>query len=661
MNQIETPGDLTAEWLTVNLGAGRVRDFTVERIGTGQMSECYRVTPNYAEGSGPDSVVLKVAASDPVSRQTGHALGLYQREVRFYSDIAPRLGGPIAHCYHAAYEPETGVFSLLLDDAAPAEVGDEIRGADLADARLAVYQLGRLHAPLIGQTALAEAAWLNRESPVSQALLSQLFTSFTDRYGEAITGEQQMVCQRLVAGFDTYLEQETTPEHVRGLVHGDYRLDNLLFGRPGSLRELTVVDWQTVTWGPAMTDVAYFLGCALTVADRRGHYEELLATYHRGLGENPPVTLDEVREAVRRQSFFGVMMAIVSSMLVERTERGDQMFLTMLDRHTSHVLDTGALEILPIAADEEAPQPDPEDEATHTPGAEPLWNESWYWDFADPEQRIGGWIRLGLIPNQNVAWINALVCGPDMPTVALLDFEAPMPADPNEITADGIELRHRATIPLHDYRVQVNGPALAYDDPATLLTGGPGRPANLTLDLTWFTNGTPYAYRIASRYEIPCAVTGTITAAGRTYELTAVPGQRDHSHGVRDWWTMDWVWSALHLDDGTHLHGVDLRIPGMAPVSVGYSQPPGAPVIETTSVRAEAEFADNGLPVSTTLTMNPGPIIATVDIRGHAPVRLVAPDGRVSFFPRAWAVVHTDDGRDGVGWLEWNRNQPTAE
>ena len=123
---------------------------------------------------------------------------------------------------------------------------------------------------------------------------------------------------------------------------------------------------------------------------------------------------------------------------------------------------------------------------------------------------------------------------------------------------------------------------------------------------------------------------------------------------------MDWVWSALHLDDGTHLHGVDLRIPGMPPVSVGYIQPPGEPVIETTSVSAEADIGDNGLPVATTLTFQPGPVTATIDVRGHAPVRLVAPDGRVSFFPRAWATVETADGRRGVGWLEWNRNQPRA-
>lgn len=652
------PDDLTADWLTDILGGGRVGSFSVDRIGTGQMSECYRVGLTYLEGSGPKSVVLKVAASDPVSRQTGQALGLYEREVRFYADVAPRLGGPIAHCYHASYQPETGLFTLLLDDAAPAEVGDEIRGATIEDAKLALNQLGRLHAPLIGSAALAETSWLNRETPVNQALITGLFNGFLERYGSAITPQQRLVCQRLVDSFDAYLAEESAPERVDGLVHGDYRLDNMLFGRPGSLRDLTVVDWQTVTRGPALTDVAYFLGCALQNVDRRAHYDELLAAYCEGLGPNPPITPEQVREGVRRQSFFGVMMAIVSSMLVVQTERGDQMFLTMLDRHSSHVLDTGALEVLPQPTQSQALQPDPADEAAHTPGEEPLWNESWYWDFADPEQGIGGWIRLGLMPNQNVAWINALVCGPDIPTVACVDFQAALPENPNDIRSGTTELRHAATVPLQEYQVAVSGPAQAYDDPSALLRGASGRDTDLGMDLTWSTTGTPYAYRIATRYEIPCTVSGSITVDGRTYRFTGVPGQRDHSHGVRDWWSMDWVWSALHLDDGTHLHGVDLRIPGMPPVSVGYIEPPGQPVIETTSVIADAVLADNGLPVATTLTMEPGPLTATIEVRGHAPVRLDSPDGRVSYFPRAWAAVQTQDGRRGVGWLEWNRNQP---
>ena len=139
---IERPADLTADWLTAALGAGTVTDFTFERIGTGQMSECYRVALTYADGdTGPASVVLKVAAADPSSRQTGLAMGLYEREVRFYTDIAPSLDGPVSACHHAAYDPETGAFDLLLGDATPAVVGDEIRGATVEQATLALAQL----------------------------------------------------------------------------------------------------------------------------------------------------------------------------------------------------------------------------------------------------------------------------------------------------------------------------------------------------------------------------------------------------------------------------------------------------------------------------------------------------------------------------------------
>jgi Ecdysteroid kinase-like family len=163
INVIERPSDLTAEWLTASVGAGAVADYGYERIGTGQMSECYRVALSYADGdAGPNSVVLKVAATDPVSRQTGLALGLYEREVRFYTEIVPNLDGPVAPCYHAGFDSGTGAFHLLLGDAGPAAVGDEIVGATIEQARLALAELGRLHAPLLGDTAMAEAGQTGR-------------------------------------------------------------------------------------------------------------------------------------------------------------------------------------------------------------------------------------------------------------------------------------------------------------------------------------------------------------------------------------------------------------------------------------------------------------------------------------------------------------------
>ncbi len=654
VTRLERPQDLTAEWLTAVLGAGTVERFTTERIGTGQMSECYRVALEYSEGTGgPDSVVLKVAATDPASRQTGLALGLYEREVRFYTDIAPGIGGPVAPCYSAGFDAETGIFHLLLGDADPAVVGDEIRGATVEQAMLALTELGRLHAPLIGESAMADVEWLNREAPMNQALIAQLYAGFAERYDERIAPAHREVCERLVASFDAYHAEAS--DRVHGLVHGDYRLDNMLFGAHGADRPLTVVDWQTVTWGPAMIDVAYFLGGALPDDIRRDNYDALLRAYHKSLGPDPAIRFGDVREGVRRQSFFGVMMAIVSPMLVERTERGDEMFMVMLKRHAQHVLDTDALATLPAPAAPEPLMPTAEDEEAHAATKEPLWNESWYFDFTDALQGVGGWIRLGLYPNQHTAWINALLCGPNMPTVALNDFEVVLPDDPGAVRTDSIDLTLDATEPLETYKVSVRGHGHAYDDPAALLRGEAGRPVELTMNLVWATAGAPYQYRITPRYEIPCRVSGTVVADGRTFSMESVPGQRDHSWGVRDWWSMDWVWSALHLDDGTHIHGVDIRIPGAPQIGVGYVQQPGQPLVELQVVTAQETFGDNDLPRTT--AVNYGDLNVTVDVKGHAPVLLTAADGRVSHFPRAWATVTTDDGRTGVGWVEWNRNQ----
>jgi len=657
---IADPSALTAPRLTEMLGSPAVGDFTAERIGTGQMSDSYRLSLRYADGpnaSGPASVVLKVAASDPTSRQTGLALGLYEREVRFYTDVAPRLGPAVAHCYDAQIDLDTGTFHLLIGDAAPATVGDEIAGASIDQARLAVDALARLQAPLLGDAALADAPWLNRAAPLNQGLITGLYAGFTDRYRDTLTAEQRVVCDRLVDSFDGYLAAESAPERPQGVVHGDYRLDNLLFGT-AEAPPVTVVDWQTVSWGPALTDLSYFLGGALPVELRRAHQEELLRAYHTGLGPQPPLTLDEVREGVRRQSFFGVMMAIVSAMLVERTDRGDAMFLTLLDRHTHHVLDTEALDVLPAPATVAPLQPAPEDEHAHPPGEEPLWNESWYFDFVDPAQQLGGWIRLGLNPNGPGAWINAMLCGPGRETIALNDFQVPHPADPTDVHGDGVRLTMEVVEPLQTYRVRVAGAGESFTDPAGPLHGATGTPVEAEMELVLTTVGVPYQYRVTPRYEMPCTVSGQVRIGDQRYQLHDVVGQRDHSWGVRDWWGMDWVWNALHLEDGTHVHGVEVRLPQAGPLGIGYIQAPGEPLTELRGIVNRETIADGGLAAATELELTPGDLTLTATPVAHAPVTLTAPDGRVSHFPRAWVQITSADGRGGHGWMEWNRNQP---
>src|SRR3954451_22995997 len=292
---VRRPEVLDSAWLSTVLGAP-VRDFSLTRIGTGQMSESYRVALDW-DGE-PASVVLKVAASDPTSRATGVGLGAYEREIRFYREVAPRLqGAALARCHAAVYDATEGWFTLLLEDAGPAVQGDQIRGCSIAEARLAVAELARLHAPVLGDPTLAATPWLNQASPLNQALLGQLWPAFLERYDERLAPEHRALIERFLQSADSWSSDRRAP---LGLVHGDYRLDNLLFGVEGSPRPFCVVDWQTVGWGPAMSDAAYFIGGGLTVEDRRAHEDALLRTYFDGLGDQEALTWDACREGYRR-------------------------------------------------------------------------------------------------------------------------------------------------------------------------------------------------------------------------------------------------------------------------------------------------------------------------------------------------------------------------
>jgi hypothetical protein len=125
---LRSPAELTPEWLSAALGGAAVESFELEAIGTGQMSESTRVRLAYrgAAVNGPASVVMKSASTDENSRGTGVGLGIYEREVRFYSELAPRIGGPLARC-HLAQIDATALHDPARDR--PSEQGDQIAAA----------------------------------------------------------------------------------------------------------------------------------------------------------------------------------------------------------------------------------------------------------------------------------------------------------------------------------------------------------------------------------------------------------------------------------------------------------------------------------------------------------------------------------------------------
>jgi aminoglycoside/choline kinase family phosphotransferase len=314
------------------------------------MCDSVRLTLRYDRATdAPETVIAKLPAADETSRATALALGSYENEVRFYQQLAPELPIRTPRVFHADIEVETARFTLLLEDMAPGRQGDQLAGCTPDVAEVAVRELVQLHAPRWGDPTLAELPWLHRDPAMGRQFMAMLLPNawdgFRDRYATDLAPEVHAAGDALFNQLEAYLDADTEPWTV---VHGDYRLDNLLFDpSPGGV-PIAVVDWQTATHGPALNDVAYFIGAGLVPDDRRSVEEELVRAYHAGLVEHGVTGYDWDRcwHDYRRGTWAGLIMAIAASMLVERTDRGDQMFLTMAARHARHALDLDAADVI---------------------------------------------------------------------------------------------------------------------------------------------------------------------------------------------------------------------------------------------------------------------------------------------------------------------------
>lgn len=328
--------------LATPLDGEGVRDVEVTPVGTGQVASCLRVRLEHRADGAPRSLVVKTASSDPVSRSTSAVLRHGEIEVGWYRDLAATALVTTPHAWAAALSADATDFVIVLDDVFDAVQGDQIDGMAVDDVARALDELAALHATSWEAVPPGTESWLvDRGDPSAHAiLLSMLYEGFTDRYTGRLDPAVMATADDLVAHAAPYLTQRPGP---RSLVHGDFRPDNLLLGPDA----VTVVDWQTVTMGPALADVAYFLGGALLPEVRAAHEAELLERYRGRLAEHGiDLSASDAADGYRRYALDGLVMAIGASQVVGQTDRGDDMFCAMAERAARHALEAGSLALL---------------------------------------------------------------------------------------------------------------------------------------------------------------------------------------------------------------------------------------------------------------------------------------------------------------------------
>ena len=280
---------VTSQWLTAALrstgviSGSAVTSFDSEPIGAGQgfAGQVARLSLTYdsQELGAPQSMIAKFPAADPTVRAVLN--GIYECEVRFYGEVAPEVELSTPQCFYRVSDLEAGDHVLLLEDLAPARVGDGVAGCSDEDRELALREIARFHAAFWENPRLVNMEWmlsLNRDADGKQDAYRRSWPLFLEKLGHLRSPSLLEIGQRLNDNLAHISRRLGEPPST--VVHGDYRLENMIFGTPSAGAPLTVIDWQLCEIGRGVADVAYFVVFSMDPERRRATEVGLLRDYH---------------------------------------------------------------------------------------------------------------------------------------------------------------------------------------------------------------------------------------------------------------------------------------------------------------------------------------------------------------------------------------------
>lgn len=289
----ELPQGLSAELLTELLhldGAlppgSSVRDVQRSQLGdgTGMMAEIAHLSLRFdgPPGTAPDTLIAKFSSSNETNRGVANAFNLPERETRYASELDHLTSIRTPKTYYAGMDEDR--FLLLMEDLTDYEVGDQAVGADLARTQLAVDELAKLHAPFWERVDGLD--WVphiadSYHAEFMAGLAESGFAGLMEKFADYVSPQFVALRNRYLASVAS-LQAQMDSDPVT-LVHGDYRMANLLFGTSAEQDPVVVLDWQGPLLARGINDVALFLGQSTQTEVRRQYERQLLDRYIAGL------------------------------------------------------------------------------------------------------------------------------------------------------------------------------------------------------------------------------------------------------------------------------------------------------------------------------------------------------------------------------------------
>ncbi|KAI1767350.1 kinase-like domain-containing protein [Hypoxylon sp. FL1150] len=338
------PEDVTASWLAQVLGT-KVKSAKLDKILPGTASKLYVTVEYEADDDDDDAVVNDKAASRPTHlclkgafdpafvEQRPWIVMVYQREVDFFNRVAPSLDHMgIPKSWWAGYNAEQGI--VIMDDLATqgCEFGDPTEEWPVSQVLAGVEQLAALHAKTWGVKP-SDFPWLTSDYDLAILHLMESYETVVNSPGRPEIHDYLMSQARITAALKKHYASRNPK--FQCLLHGDPHTGNTYLDE-GAPRFL---DWQIIHIGSAFHDVAYFVGGALSIEDRRAHEWQILDHYLATLEKlGAPAFSSKQEDVVEeyRKSFLagiGWILCPYEMQVKERVQAMAVRYATALDDH----------------------------------------------------------------------------------------------------------------------------------------------------------------------------------------------------------------------------------------------------------------------------------------------------------------------------------------
>jgi len=357
-------GDINAAWLNEVLPAdvrngGTVCAIDIEVIGegVGLMGEVARLTMQYESGGpvGVRTAIVKVPTENEGFKHVGLMLGLYQKEHGFYADASQHVPVSIPRAYYNAADEESGNFALVMEDMAPRRCGNQLDGCSREEAELALRELARFHATWWESPLLDEfKRWLpDTDDPYFELLEGAYVNSLPHmdaKFGHLLSEHVRGIAWRNQENYREFFDRGGG-RRPHTMVHGDFRLDNMMFSQSDAGLELTLLDFQIPFRANGLWDVVYFLAGNFTPEWRREHQHQLVQLYHSalidaGVADYP---FDQCWQDYRACALVLLGYIVTGAADFDPdtlNERGQELLSVMFGRYAVAIEDLGSAEFL---------------------------------------------------------------------------------------------------------------------------------------------------------------------------------------------------------------------------------------------------------------------------------------------------------------------------